>query len=1129
MPSHPAPRSCRGTAISSVDSSGRRLPYFRSVAQIGLQAAQGLAHAHARGVIHRDVKPSNLLLDTSGVVWIADFGLAKAQEDGLTATGDLLGTLRYMAPERFRGEGDARADIYALGLTLYELITLRPAYDSPDRPRLIEQIRSQEPRPPRALDHRIPRDLETIVLKAIDKELPRRYSTAEAMAEDLRRFLEDEPIKARPIGTSERSWRWARRNPTVASMGGAIAILLAAVTVASMLAANRFARLADRESTSAASQRSARQDAERARRAAELAEESARAEEERALRHEREAVRERKRADAMLADMFTSRGLLAGERGAPAEAALWFASAAEQSAIAGDAARQASNRMRARNWLRTAITPLAATLAEDCPTKIAFQPGGDHFLARMGNGKLRLVSLRDNGQLAWAEGLGQVEAACFHPDGRSIAIGFLGGGGQIRQVADGRVLAELPLAGPVQAVAFSRDGRSLAIADRVLRIWDTDAQAFRGPAWEHPEQVASVQFNRSGDRLITACTDRKVRVFDAGGGPGPLYDPIPHKETAPPALIDGDRGLVTITGDSQLTRWDLESGRPSMPPIRTRPISLQKVVASADGRWFAAGGYYGPELFSAAPDVPSIHLGHTNQVMDYAFSPDGSALLTVGMDQTARLWSIPEGRPLFAPLRHMASANACAWSDDSSCLATGQNDGLIRAWRRPAEDPVIAVQARWGWRPRMGDDGKLAAPGFWHESAMGIDDLATERLQVVHTDDARAAGPAILLPGTLIDSCIGGDNHSAAAIWSRDGAGYVGAWDVATGRPRFGPIRLPGRPRSIAARPGRGDIAVLCGTGDLLVFDGKAGEPLHALRHEAWTCDERSIRALYTGDGKALVSLGGADGTVNVRDADTGLLRFEPIRSGLKGVNTHSIALSPDGRYLATITLVKNTARVWDMETGRPASEHLPHPGDYWGLFGARFSPDGRRLLTFHKDGLARYWDWQAGKLACPPMYHDHEIHDSSITPDGRFAITVSSGNPPIRAWELATGRQIAPPLPIEAGDSGWCDTLSLSPDGRRAMVGFVNASLAVIEIGPLLSPASAPVEEIAVLAELATSQRIDLGDLSGLMTAEWEQRWDRRARGGPGFGGGRKPGPGKPSAGDAAPNRRPGAANPSE
>ena len=138
-----------GTQVSAVESSGRRLPFFRSVAQIGRQAAQGLAYAHARGIIHRDIKPSNLLLDTAGVVWITDFGLAKADDDGLTATGDILGTIRYMAPERFRGEGDARADVYALGLTLYELLTLRPGFESSDRLQMIERIKTEEPVRPR--------------------------------------------------------------------------------------------------------------------------------------------------------------------------------------------------------------------------------------------------------------------------------------------------------------------------------------------------------------------------------------------------------------------------------------------------------------------------------------------------------------------------------------------------------------------------------------------------------------------------------------------------------------------------------------------------------------------------------------------------------------------------------------------------------------------------------------------------------------------------------------------------------------------------------------------------------------------------------------------------------------------
>jgi WD40 repeat protein len=206
-------------------------PYYRSVARLGEQTAHALAHAHARGIIHRDIKPSNLLLDESGVVWITDFGLAKTEEENLTGTGDLPGTLRYMAPERFAGQADARADIYALGLTLYELLVLRPAFAVTDRVQLLEQILKQQPPRPRALDPRLPRDLETVVLKAIDKDARRRYQSADLLAEDLRRFLHDEPIRARRAPWHEQTWRWCRRNPGWAALFVVSLILLTVIAV----------------------------------------------------------------------------------------------------------------------------------------------------------------------------------------------------------------------------------------------------------------------------------------------------------------------------------------------------------------------------------------------------------------------------------------------------------------------------------------------------------------------------------------------------------------------------------------------------------------------------------------------------------------------------------------------------------------------------------------------------------------------------------------------------------------------------------------------------------------------------------------------------------------------------------
>lgn len=205
--------------------------FYRSVAQIGLQTSDALSYAHSRGIIHRDIKPANLLLDANGVVWVSDFGLAKSEDVELTQTGDILGTLRYMSPERFKHQCDVRADIYGLGMTLYELLTMKPAYVSADRLNLVQSILNEPLPGPRQFDPRVPIDLETIVLKALEKDPRDRYQTAEMMGADLRRFINDEPIQARRIRPVEKVIRWGRRNKGLAAALSAIGTLLVALVV----------------------------------------------------------------------------------------------------------------------------------------------------------------------------------------------------------------------------------------------------------------------------------------------------------------------------------------------------------------------------------------------------------------------------------------------------------------------------------------------------------------------------------------------------------------------------------------------------------------------------------------------------------------------------------------------------------------------------------------------------------------------------------------------------------------------------------------------------------------------------------------------------------------------------------
>jgi eukaryotic-like serine/threonine-protein kinase len=240
-PSHPAGSSESSFVLRhSSLSSQTEQQYFRSVARLGLQVAEALVYAHGQGVLHRDIKPSNLLLDTQGTVWLADFGLAKAADSvDLTGTGDIVGTLRYMAPERFQGRADNRSDVYGLGVTLHELLTLHPAHADGNRARLVERILREEPARPRKLDPHIPRDLETIVLKALAKEPSQRYRSAQELAEDLRRFLADRPVRARRVSLIEQTWRWCHRNPTVASLLTLVGLLLVAVAGVSTYSAIR--------------------------------------------------------------------------------------------------------------------------------------------------------------------------------------------------------------------------------------------------------------------------------------------------------------------------------------------------------------------------------------------------------------------------------------------------------------------------------------------------------------------------------------------------------------------------------------------------------------------------------------------------------------------------------------------------------------------------------------------------------------------------------------------------------------------------------------------------------------------------------------------------------------------------
>ncbi len=226
-------------AVLSSDQSIRSGEFFRSVARLGKEAAEALHHAHEYGIVHRDVKPSNLLLDLQGKLWVTDFGLARIQNDsGVTLTGDVVGTLRYMSPEQASGNAgmiDARTDIYSLGATLYELLTLEHVYSGEDRHVVLRKLERDDPTPPRKINPSLPLDLETIVLAAMSKSRDDRYPSAQALADDLGRFLAGEPAFARRPGLGDRATKWARRHSAIVMLAAASVLLLSVVSTASLV------------------------------------------------------------------------------------------------------------------------------------------------------------------------------------------------------------------------------------------------------------------------------------------------------------------------------------------------------------------------------------------------------------------------------------------------------------------------------------------------------------------------------------------------------------------------------------------------------------------------------------------------------------------------------------------------------------------------------------------------------------------------------------------------------------------------------------------------------------------------------------------------------------------------------
>src|SRR5579883_2072139 len=460
----------------------------REAAALLLKVSEAIEYANRFGVVHRDLKPANILIDHHGNPRITDFGLAKKVEgdSGLTGSGQIMGTPSYMPPEqasRGRGAVGPAADVYAIGATLYCLVTGRPPFQAATPMDTILMVLGEEPVPPRRLNASVPLDLETIILKCLEKDPARRYASAAALSEDLRHYLAGETLVARPVGQAERAWRWCRRNPVVAGLAAGIALSLVLGTAI----ATHFAVRATRgEQLALQNAMAAQANAQRA------TEETQRANQEAQRAHEEKLLSDR--------HLYVAQMSLAEQawRDSQIDAALEHLQAAEPR-------RTEDADLRGFEWSylqRLCQSDLRTLRGHSDPVRaVAFSRDGGTLASASADRTVKLWESATGRNIRTLEQGSAAGGVAFSPDGRTLASANQDGTVKLWNAASGtdiRTLRGHP--GGVMSVAFSPDGHLLASAgsDHVVRLWDTasgtDIRALRG----HADRVSSVAFSPDG-------------------------------------------------------------------------------------------------------------------------------------------------------------------------------------------------------------------------------------------------------------------------------------------------------------------------------------------------------------------------------------------------------------------------------------------------------------------------------------------------------------------------------------------------------------------------------------------------------------------------------------------------------
>jgi WD40 repeat protein/tRNA A-37 threonylcarbamoyl transferase component Bud32 len=893
--------------------------------------ARAIAEAHRLGIVHRDLKPGNILLTPEGAPKIADFGLAKLMnaDSGMTATESILGSPSYMAPEQAEGHtknAGPRADLYALGAMLYELLTGRPPFRGATMLETLQQVKTTEPVPPSRLVPGIPRDVETIALKCLQKDPARRYESGEALAEDLRRFRAGLPIVARPVGSVERTARWCRRNPVVAGLLTALLLVLSgglAVVTALYLRADRLRVVADDNYN----------EADRARAAATSG------------------------AEILARQLYINRVNLAFR-----ECLANDVTTADRLLESCEPARRGWEWDYCKSRCHLESFNLGgfadhASAANDPPhgkpNDARYSPDGRRIAVAGEDGSLSLWDVASGREVKRLLGhKGPVVCLTFDRDGRRIVSGGYDKTIRIWDAETGVVLAVLQgHSERVTDVAFSPAG------DQVLSC------AYN--------QFASYELGGEVKQWDIAA-GREIRTVR--GKPGWEYTWAAYSK-------DGKR-FVTSTSWGSVHVWDATDGRQIGPTrlagVHCRGVAISPLDGSiAMGTREHAVGLWSSDEFGAVQYLR----GHTGVITDLSFSGDGRRLVSASRDGTVRIWDASTGRELDCLRGHTAPVLSARFSPDGRRVVSCGEDRTVKVWDIDASSEVVPLRSTgWSFRAAYSPDQTRLAFGLFGQIL--ILDASTRKLVreiltpdqsggvigLAFTPDGKRlvtasqhSCPVIVWDATtgerLLDLAVGPYLTRAVAIDASGGTiatacddGTVRLWDARTGHAG---LEFSGHERGAVAvtfdAAGR-RIATLGGDGAVRLWDAALGTSLGVFtgtvqNSPSYDCGNSLA---FDADGRRLAATSD-DGSIYIWELDS---PSRPLILRGHSKAARSVVFGPGERRITTSSQ-DQTIKLWDTSTGEEVFTLRGHTG---GVLGIAISPDGRTIASTGTDTTVRLW-----------------------------------------------------------------------------------------------------------------------------------------------------------------------------